>query len=95
LNHLTLAENFNSSPAMTINVFAVPVFFVVFREMLETVVIVSVLLAFLNQTLGGPNRDDRTYKKLVKQVRVLIQTKSLVISFSRHHRSGMAPSQAF
>jgi high-affinity iron transporter len=54
---------------MTIDVFAVPVFFVVFRETLETVVLMSVLLAFLKQTLDGPNRDVPTYKKLVKQVR--------------------------
>jgi high-affinity iron transporter len=54
---------------MTVNVFAVPVFFVIFRETLETVIIVSVLLAFLKQTLDGPNRDVSTYKKLVKQVR--------------------------
>lgn len=53
---------------MTVNVFAVPVFFVVFRESLETAVIVSVLLAFLKQTLDGPNRDAAVYKKLVKQV---------------------------
>ncbi|TVY65564.1 Plasma membrane iron permease [Lachnellula suecica] len=53
---------------MTVNVFAVPVFFVVFRETLETAVIVSVLLAFLKQTLDGPNRDREVYKKLVKQV---------------------------
>lgn len=53
---------------MTVNVFAVPVFFVVFRETLETAVIVSVLLAFLKQTLDGPNRDRAVYKKLVKQV---------------------------
>jgi high-affinity iron transporter len=53
---------------MTVNVFAVPVFFVVFRETLETAVIVSVLLAFLKQTLGGPDRDRATYIKLVKQV---------------------------
>ena len=53
---------------MTVNVFAVPVFFVVFRETLETAVIVSVLLAFLKQTLDGPERDAATYKKLVKQV---------------------------
>lgn len=53
---------------MTVNVFAVPVFFVVFRETLETAVIVSVLLAFLKQTLDGPNRDAAVYKKLVKQV---------------------------
>lgn len=49
-------------------VFAVPVFFVVFRETLETVVIVSVLLAWLKQTLDGPNADKAVYKKLVKQV---------------------------
>ncbi|KAI1093352.1 iron permease FTR1 [Rostrohypoxylon terebratum] len=50
------------------NVFAVPVFLVVFRESLETVIIVSVLLAFLKQTLDGPNRDRTVYKALVKQV---------------------------
>ncbi|KAI1205076.1 iron permease FTR1 [Annulohypoxylon truncatum] len=50
------------------NVFAVPVFLVVFRESLETVIIVSVLLAFLKQTLDGPNRDPTVYKALVKQV---------------------------
>ncbi|KAI1376014.1 iron permease FTR1 [Hypoxylon crocopeplum] len=50
------------------DVFAVPVFLVVFRETLETVIIVSVLLAFLKQTLDGPNRDVRVYKTLVKQV---------------------------
>jgi high-affinity iron transporter len=54
---------------MTVNVFAVPVFFVVFRETLETVVVMSVLLAFLKQTLDGPNRDLPTYKRLVRQVR--------------------------
>jgi len=53
---------------MTVNVFAVPVFFVVFRETLETVVIVSVLLAWLKQTLDGPNADKVVYKKLVRQV---------------------------
>lgn len=52
------------------NVFAVPVFLVVFRESLETVIIVSVLLAFLKQTLDGPNRDRAVYKALVKQVRL-------------------------
>ncbi|CAJ2511679.1 Uu.00g073040.m01.CDS01 [Anthostomella pinea] len=49
-------------------VFSVPVFLVVFRETLETVIIVSVLLAFLKQTLDGPNRDVKVYKTLVKQV---------------------------
>ncbi|KAI9681086.1 MAG: hypothetical protein M1817_002367 [Caeruleum heppii] len=49
-----------------VNAFATPVFFVLFRETLETTIIVAVLLAFLKQTLG--NRDEKTYKKLVKQV---------------------------
>ncbi|KAK4964487.1 high-affinity iron permease [Elasticomyces elasticus] len=50
-----------------VNVFAVPVFFICFRECLETSIIVSVLLSFLKQTLG-PERDRATYKRLVKQV---------------------------
>ncbi|KAI1845414.1 hypothetical protein JX265_005275 [Neoarthrinium moseri] len=50
------------------DVFSVPVFLIVFRETLETVIIVSVLLAFLKQTLDGPDRDVQVYKKLVKQV---------------------------
>ncbi|KAJ6113453.1 hypothetical protein N7523_006770 [Penicillium sp. IBT 18751x] len=49
------------------NVFAVTVFFICFRECLETTVVVSVLLAFLKQTLGM-GEDRRTYKRLVKQV---------------------------
>lgn len=53
---------------MTVQVFAVPVFLVVFRESLETVIIVSVLLAFLKQTLGGPEADKTVYKKLIRQV---------------------------
>ncbi|KAI5925943.1 iron permease-like protein [Camillea tinctor] len=53
---------------MTADVFSVPVFLVVFRETLETVIIVSVLLAFLKQTLDGPNRDVAVYKTLVRQV---------------------------
>jgi high-affinity iron transporter len=56
---------------MTINVFAVPVFFVVFRETLEAAIIISVLLAFLKQTLHGPLQDPVVYKKLVRQVRAL------------------------
>ncbi|KAJ5527092.1 hypothetical protein N7513_011251 [Penicillium frequentans] len=48
-------------------VFAVTVFFICFRECLETTVVVSVLLAFLKQTLGqGENQ--AVYKRLVKQV---------------------------
>lgn len=63
---------------MTVQVFAVPVFLVVFRETLETVIIVSVLLAFLKQTLDGPERDNKVYKKLIRQVR-----QPLVLSRSR------------
>lgn len=47
-------------------VFAVPVFLVTFREALETVIIVSVLLAFLKQTLS--TTDAPLYKRLVRQV---------------------------
>jgi high-affinity Fe2+/Pb2+ permease len=43
------------------------VFFICLRESLETSIIVSVLLAFLKQTLG-PDQDKTTYTKLVKQV---------------------------
>jgi high-affinity iron transporter len=53
---------------MTVQVFAVPVFFIVFREALETAIIVSVLLAFLKQTLNGPSRDVVMHKRLVRQV---------------------------
>jgi high-affinity iron transporter len=53
---------------MTVNVFAVPVFFVVLRETLEAGIIVSVLLSFLQQTLGGPDKDELTRKALAKQV---------------------------
>ena len=50
------------------NVFAPQVFFIVFRECLEAVVIVSVLLSFLKQSLGQPHQDQKIYKSLVKQV---------------------------
>ncbi|KAF6805666.1 plasma membrane iron permease [Colletotrichum musicola] len=53
---------------MTVNVFSVPVFLVVFRESLETGIIVSVLLAFLKQTLGGSGQDAQVYKAMRKQV---------------------------
>ena len=52
---------------MGANVFAVPIFFICFRECLETSIIVSVLLSFLKQTLG-PEQDPVVYKKLVGQV---------------------------
>ncbi|GAV55982.1 hypothetical protein ZYGR_0AZ01540 [Zygosaccharomyces rouxii] len=48
------------------DVFNVAVFFVVFRECLEAVVIVSVLLSFLKQSIG--EQDYSLYKKLRKQV---------------------------
>ncbi|RAH69921.1 FTR1 family protein [Aspergillus aculeatinus CBS 121060] len=51
-----------------VNVFAVQVFFIVFRECLEAVIIVSVLLAFLKQSLGQPHQDQGIYKRLVRQV---------------------------
>jgi len=44
-----------------------PVFFICFRESLETSIIVSVLLAFLKQTLG-PEQDAVVHKRLVRQV---------------------------
>lgn len=42
-------------------------FFICFRECLETTVVVSVLLAFLKQTLGE-GEDKTIYKRLVRQV---------------------------
>ncbi|KAL2212899.1 iron permease FTR1 [Sarocladium strictum] len=53
---------------MELEVFSVPIFLVVFRETLETAIIVSVLLAFLKQTLEGPAYDPKLYKTLRKQV---------------------------
>lgn len=57
---------------MAPQVFAVPVFLVVFRETLETVIIVSVLLAWLKQTLdgggGGGGPQTRVYTQLRRQV---------------------------
>lgn len=49
------------------NVFAVPIFFIVFRETLETSVIVSVLLSFLDHELGK-DKDQTIRKTLCKQV---------------------------
>lgn len=51
-----------------VDVFNVQIFFIVFRESLEAVVVVSVLLAFLKQGLGGATDDPATYKKLKRQV---------------------------
>lgn len=52
---------------MAPQVFAVPVFLIVFRETLETVIIVSVLLAWLKQTLVS-EQEARVYKSLRRQV---------------------------
>ncbi|ODQ78789.1 hypothetical protein BABINDRAFT_162471 [Babjeviella inositovora NRRL Y-12698] len=51
-----------------VDVFNVQIFFVVFRESLEAVIVVSVLLAFLKQGLGGASDDPVIYKRLRKQV---------------------------
>ncbi|SGZ52803.1 CIC11C00000001943 [Sungouiella intermedia] len=51
-----------------VNVFNVQIFFVVFRESLEAVVVVSVLLAFIKQGLGGSSMDPSVNKKLIRQV---------------------------
>ena len=51
---------------MANKVFNVAVFFVVFRECLEAVIIVSVLLSFLDQAIG--NKHPILHKKLKKQV---------------------------
>lgn len=51
------------------------VFFICFRECLETSIIVSVLLSFLKQTIG-PEHDPAVYKKLYRQVRITRNFKS-------------------
>ena len=51
---------------MANKVFSVAVFFVVFRECLEAVVIISVLLSFLDQSIGS--KDPLLLRKLRKQV---------------------------
>ncbi|KAL8868398.1 MAG: hypothetical protein Q9174_005020 [Haloplaca sp. 1 TL-2023] len=48
-------------------VFAVPIFFIVFREAVEVSIIVSLLLSFQKQTLGGSG-DEKTNKRLRRQV---------------------------
>lgn len=39
-----------------------------FRETLECTIIISILLAFLKQNIGGPERDGVVYKKLLRQI---------------------------
>ncbi|KAH8648646.1 iron transporter [Xylariales sp. PMI_506] len=52
---------------MGVDVFAIPVFFICFRESLESSIIVSVLLAFLKQSLQTEG-DASIHKRLVRQV---------------------------
>lgn len=49
-----------------VNVFNPQIFFIVFREALEAIVVVSVLLAFVKQGLGGD--DPKVSKKLIRQI---------------------------
>lgn len=53
---------------MTVALFSVPIFVVVFRETLETAIIVSVLLAFLKQTLSESEPEQKLYRALRQQV---------------------------
>jgi len=73
-----------------VDVFAVPVFFIVFRETLETSLVVSILLAFLKQQIG-PEHDAKTYKKLRNQV--CIDSCGHHISADSTARSGGGPAQ--
>jgi len=72
---------------MTVNVFSVPIFFIVFRgplvplssghfvdfvETLEAAVIVSVLLSFIKNAIGDDNRTLR--RRLMKQVILALDT---------------------
>lgn len=50
-----------------VQVFAVPIFFIVLRETIETAIIVSVLLSFLKQQVG-PEKNASVYKRLRNQV---------------------------
>ncbi len=53
---------------MAADVFAVQIFFIVFRECLEAGIVISVLLSFLKQCLGGIPEEKSIYKRLVRQV---------------------------
>ncbi|ODQ65556.1 FTR1-domain-containing protein [Nadsonia fulvescens var. elongata DSM 6958] len=48
--------------------FSIQVFFLIFRETIETAIIVSVLLAFIKQGLGENSTDSKVYKQLVTQI---------------------------
>lgn len=51
-----------------VDVFNVQVFFVVFREALEAVIVVSVLLAFVKQSMGSSANGPELKKKLYRQI---------------------------
>ncbi|KAF3172320.1 hypothetical protein TWF106_004965 [Orbilia oligospora] len=51
-----------------VNVFAVPVFFIVFRESLETAIIAAILLSFLKKTFDTPESDRAAYVRLRRHV---------------------------
>lgn len=53
------------------NVFAPQIFFIVFRETLETSIVVSVLLSFVKQQLDKTS-DRSVYRKLRNQVHLNI-----------------------
>ncbi|KAL8704755.1 MAG: hypothetical protein Q9201_002102 [Fulgogasparrea decipioides] len=66
------------------DVFAVPIFFIVFREAVEVSIIVSLLLSFQKQTLGSSG-DEKTNKKLRRQVsrpidNLLLSSSVLILS---------------
>lgn len=73
------------------DVFAVPVFFIVFRETLETSLVVSILLAFLKQQIG-PEQNAKTYKKLRNQVCTYSRDQRCRVDFIS--RSGWGLAQA-
>src|SRR5271163_5316562 len=81
------------------NVFAIPIFFIVFRETVETGIVISVLLSFVTQQLS-PAQDVVLYKKLRKQVGAPPAPAYRVSCHKSHHlpfpvaRSGQAPSPA-
>lgn len=70
------------------------VFFILFRETLETSIIVSVLLSWLKRTLGD-GQDHATYKTLKRQVGLRIGTMAIVHADRLIFRSGLVPSLAF
>jgi high-affinity Fe2+/Pb2+ permease len=71
------------------NVFAPQIFFIVFRETLETSIVVSVLLSFVKQQLGK-DEDRAIYKKLRNQVSQLYS-----IVYSVHPPSGSTSAPLF